>query len=97
MAEKRRQLDEKEREIVKKAVAQKKEELAYLFYLREYSVLALEKGVDFNAWKQKQQLSQQVRAMSNEIETTTKDIEVLNEQLEKGVAVKENKKEDKNG
>jgi len=88
-----RQLDEKEKEFNLKGIKRSEEEVDRLRYLiegDEFQLSRLDKTFEISYKEQKKRLNNSLRDSKLELDTKLKNIEILKEQIDKGV-------EEKNG
>jgi len=90
----RRELDDVEKNIVKKALKKLREEIVHLEYLVEYNDLMVNKGL----WQNYLEKVEEFKGIREELHGNMKmcweKIGVLQEHLDKGVEIKEERKEE---
>lgn len=86
----KRQLEKAEIELNHHAIKRFEDEITDLSYILKDAILKYEEGLDYSYRKQKKEYKDVIAEVRKKIESNTKQIEILNDQIKKGVEKKEN-------
>jgi hypothetical protein len=85
----RRELNDAEKNIVRKSIRRIRKELEHFDYLMEYNTLMINKGLYMNYLDKLEEFKQKRSEIMSELETYHHNLNILQEQLDKGVEVKQ--------
>ena len=84
----RRELSECEKNFMRKQIERMKKELIHLDYLERYTSLLINEGMYYNYLEKLEEMKVNRQQIINDITITHQKINILLEQIEKGVEIK---------